>query len=323
MSQECVLSVQPSNLIAAGDKWCGGVRPDQSAAQVARYVLEGRLQVVRERLPSAALESDKDVEHVHQLRIATRRAVEAVRLFARYIPPEASEGMRETLREIRRAADGARNLDVLDQLLHGCLDVSGADVVPRLREEIRRRREAAQQPILAMHERWVADDCDARVATMLAELGGKRRGKKKRSYARYVRPALRRVVRKFFAAADADLADEAALHRFRIAVKKLRYTMELVAVAFAPSFRKELYPQISILQELMGIVNDHAMGKAFFRDWSAQAPDPQQRLFLAGVMLAEDRAHRDVRQAFFTLWTPRFRGDLRQQFDAFGVWGSP
>jgi CHAD domain-containing protein len=321
MSQECVLFVQPTSAIAGGDKWCAGVRPDQSAVQVARYVLDGRLQVVRDRLPCAALESDKDVEHVHQLRIATRRAVEAVRLFARFIPPDVSAAMRETLREIRRAADGARNLDVLALLLQDCPDVSEGDVVQRLREEIGRRREAAQQPILAMHERWVADDCDARVGTLLTGLGGKRRGKKKRSFARYVRPALRRVVRKFFEAADVDLSDETALHRFRIGVKRLRYTMELVAVAFAPAFRKDLYPQISILQELMGIVNDHAMGKAFFREWSAQAPDAQQRLFLAGVMLAEDRAHRDVRQAFFTLWTPRFRSDLRRQFDAFGVLG--
>lgn len=319
MSQECVLSVQPPIGIAGGDKWCAGVRSDQAAVQVARYVLERRLQVVRERLPHAALESDKDVEHVHQLRIATRRAVEAVRLFARFIPRDTSDAMREMLREIRRAADGARNLDVLGLMLRDCPDLSEADVVSRLRAEIQRRREAAQQPILAMHERWVAEDCDGRIATMLAELGGHRRGKRKRSYARYVRPALRRVVRKFFAAADVDLAEEAALHRFRIAVKKLRYTMELVAVAFTPAFRKDLYPQISSLQELMGIVNDHAMGKVFFRDWSTQTPDPQQRLFLAGVMLAEDRAHRDVRQAFFTLWTPRFRSELRKQFDAFGV----
>ncbi len=319
MNREHVLSLQLSHVIAGGDKWCTGVRPDQSAVEVARYVLGVRLQTVRDRLPYAALESDKDVEHVHQLRIATRRAVEAVRLFARCLPSGATDAVRETLREIRRAADGARNLDVLGQLLQDCPDVAGADVVPRLRAEIARRREVVQQPILEMHERWVADDCDGRVRQLLAALGGKRRRKAKRTYTRYVRSALRREVRKFFEAAEADLADESALHSLRISVKKLRYTMELVAVAFAPSFRKDLYPQISLLQELMGIVNDHAMGQAFFRDWSAEAPDPQQRLFLAGMMLAEARAHRDVRQAFFTLWTPRYRSDLRRQFDAFGV----
>lgn len=319
MSQERALSEQPPRAIPGGDKWCAGVRPDQPAWQVARHVLTGRLQVVRERLRRAAWESGQDVEHVHQLRIATRRAMEAVRLFARFLSPEARVSLRQTLREIRRAADAARDLDVLAQTLEGCPDLAAADVVRRVSADIGRRRAAAQQPIQAMHERWVADAYDARVEALLAELSGQPRGQTKRPYARYARPALRRRVRKLFDAAEADLTDEAALHRFRIAVKRLRYAMELVATAFAPPFRKKLYASISALQELLGVVNDYAMGQAFFRDWSAQTADPEQRLFLAGMMLAQDRAHRELRQAFFALWTPRFRGNLRRQFAARGA----
>lgn len=311
--------LQSAGVKNGGDKWCAGVRPDQSALQAAQRILGGRLQAVRERLPYAALESDKDIEHVHQLRIATRRAGEAIRLFARLLPREAADSMRAALRDVRHAADQARDLDVLAQVLQACPDLADAEVVQRLCQDVSRRRGAAQAPIVAVYERWRADDYDARVTALMAGLGSRRRRKARRSYARYARPALRRLVRKFFDAAEADLTDEQALHRFRIAVKKLRYAMELVAVTFAPSFRKELYSQVSALQELLGTVNDYAVGQAFFRQWSAQASDPEQRTFLAGMMLAQHGAHRDVRQVFFTLWTPRFRRDLRRRFAALGV----
>ncbi len=51
-------------------------------------------------------------------------------------------------------------------------------------------------------------------------------------------------------------------------------------------------------------------------EWSDQSQEPQEKAFLAGIVLTEDRAYRDVRQAFFALWTPRFMADLRCQFEA-------
>jgi CHAD domain-containing protein len=58
-----------------------------------------------------------DVEHVHQLRVATRRAVESVRLFSTMIPDEVGGNFRATLRRIRLAADQARNWDVPRHML--------------------------------------------------------------------------------------------------------------------------------------------------------------------------------------------------------------
>ena len=40
--------------------------------------------------------------------------------------------------------------------------------------------------------------------------------------------------------------------RLRIRTKKLRYTMEIVAVAFDSAFRKKLYPQVTLFQDLLG-----------------------------------------------------------------------
>jgi CHAD domain-containing protein len=110
------------------------------------------------------------------------------------------------------------------------------------------------------------------------------------------------------------LSDEAALHRLRIRAKKLRYTMEMVAVAFKPSFRRKLYPRISMLQDILGIVNDHAMGRRFFREWAEKEESPQEKGFLEGMTVAEARAFADVRQTFLAAWTPKAAAELRREF---------
>src|SRR5262249_22584204 len=53
-----------------------------------------------------------------------------------------------------------------------------------------------------------------------------------------------------------DLDDDEHLHRVRIIGKRLRYAMEVFADCFAPPFRKQLYPAVEQMQEILGNVND-------------------------------------------------------------------
>lgn len=140
------------------------------------------------------------------------------------------------------------------------------------------------------------------------------RGKGKRTFERQAGRYLRPVVRKFFLAAEGDLSSDEAIHELRISTKKLRYTMEIVAAAFQPAFREKLYPQVNLLQDRLGCINDHAMARTLLRGWSANSLDPQQRAFVEGLLLAEARAHRDLREAFLAVWTPDALSDLRRAF---------
>ena len=114
MSQDTITSAESCTTLPTDkDKWCTGVLSDQPVGEVARCILEARLRAVWSRLPLAAEKSAEDVEHVHQLRVATRRAVASVRLFSTLVPDEVCRDVRATLRQIRLAADEARNWDVL------------------------------------------------------------------------------------------------------------------------------------------------------------------------------------------------------------------
>jgi CHAD domain-containing protein len=125
------------------------------------------------------------------------------------------------------------------------------------------------------------------------------------------------VVKRFFKASAGDLSNDEALHRLRICTKKLRYTMEIVQAGFGPSFRDKLYRRISAFQDVMGMVNDHATAKMVFGEWLSQTDDAQQKAFFRGILLAETKAHEDVRQAFFAIWTPKALKRLQRQFRAF------
>ena len=76
----------PSSLRANGAQ---GFRRASLTHEVAHGVLASHLQSGLRWLPLAAEKSEEDVEYVHQLRIASRRAVAALRTFAELIPADA------------------------------------------------------------------------------------------------------------------------------------------------------------------------------------------------------------------------------------------
>src|SRR5262249_46028634 len=63
-------------------------------------------------LPLAIEQPYKDPEHVHQLRVGTRRAGAALRAFKGCLPRKHRLATRDSLRTIRRAAGDARDWDV-------------------------------------------------------------------------------------------------------------------------------------------------------------------------------------------------------------------
>src|ERR1043165_1671605 len=101
----------------ADEKWITGLQGDMPACEAAKKVLSIRLGVVRDRLPSAVFHAEDDIEHVHQLRVGTRRAAAALRIFAQCLPERLFDKTRKTLRALRRSAGEARDWDVFLEML--------------------------------------------------------------------------------------------------------------------------------------------------------------------------------------------------------------
>ena len=311
MADQALLETEQA-AVPTESKWVFGISPDQPVCEVAGRVLNARLNAVCHCLPLAAEKSEEDVEHVHQLRISVRRAFEAVRIFSGLMEEAEANALRSRLRQIRLAADEARNWDVMTERFS-----HGGDISAKLLDQIKDRRREVQGPIVAVYQEMSADACETKIDKLVQDVESHNHGEGKQRFGRQAPQYLAPAVKKFFKAAGSDLGSDEALHALRIRTKKLRYTMEIVAVTFDAAFRKKLYPQVTLFQDLLGSVNDHVTARLLFRDWPSKSEDTEQKTFLEGLLLAEERATDDLRAAFLATWTPKVVSRLKRQFRAY------
>jgi CHAD domain-containing protein len=241
----------------ADGKWIPDLAPTTPLADAARHVLTVRLDVVRHHLPLALHEADKDPEHVHQLRVATRRAGAALRIFVDCLPEQAYDAGRKQLRKLRRAAGDVRDWDVfLIMLKTWCHEQgerrrAGADFVIGYTTA---QRETAQAHLVETAADYPFT-FDRFLAETVAAVHRPRNGGLRRLID-LARPLLSALLQELDRAAERDLDDYGNLHQVRIAGKRLRYAMEVFADCFAEPFRTQLYPQVEEMQEILGHAND-------------------------------------------------------------------
>ncbi len=149
--------------MAPSGKWIEGIGPETTVADAARRSLEPRLAVVAHALPLAAHLAEHDIEHVHRLRVATRRAAAALKLYRDWLPQKTKRWIKKRLRQIRRAAGEARDLDVLIQRLQRDSDPQAEPIVRFLVE----KRAAVQPDIIELAEGMRRDDRFVRKAARL------------------------------------------------------------------------------------------------------------------------------------------------------------
>lgn len=194
---------------------------------------------------------------------------------------------------------------------------TGAGISGRIFEQIKARRRELQGPIVAVRQEIEAAGYEQKIDKLLEDVASNHRGDGKRRFGRQAAKYLAPVVRKFFKAAASDLTTAESLHALRIRTKKLRYTMEIVAVAFDSAFRRKLYPQVTLFQDLLGTVNDHATAKRLFQDLLAKSATVEERAFLEGLLLAEERATEDLQTTLLATWTSKAISGLKRQFRAY------
>jgi len=89
----------------------------EATSEVAKRTLAAWLRAVQHYLPLAADQAAEDIEHVHHLRVWTRRAGAALELYADLLPKRRTAWMTRQLKRLWHAANEARDLDVLAQRL--------------------------------------------------------------------------------------------------------------------------------------------------------------------------------------------------------------
>lgn len=225
--------------------------------EAAQRVLEVRLGVVRDRLPQAMFEADQDVEHVHQLRVATRRAGAALRIFRSCLPEKEFKRVRRRLRELRQVCGAARDWDVFLANLSPRLARARAEHKPGLDFLLgygSGRRAAAQELLAPKDEKPF--DWDELIHHALRAIHHPAHDGSLHKLGDLARPQLTALVQELEQAAARDLNQYEHLHKVRILGKRLRYAMEIFESCYGAAFKDEYYPAITAMQDILGEAND-------------------------------------------------------------------
>lgn len=321
--------------VRKSSKWIPGAFPEAPVTAVARRALQLRLAAVVNALGPAAKHAEEDNEHVHQLRVATRRAAAAIEIFGDLAPKRRVKWIAKRLRHIRRAAGAARDLDVFAVRLAALLaHEKQVDAAP-LTKRIRRERRKAQVPICEVYHELRRDKFERRCQKLVRRVRrrdaaggdeavepGLQNGHGSApghdagmSFASAARLRLRPVVEQVFSLTAVAEQPIEAWHRLRIESKRLRYAMELFAGAFDASFRHEAYPQVEALQEQLGKINDHASAAVRFAVWQEEMSSLKIAAWLDQQRAAEEAACRECQQRFLADWPADRLAALKQALE--------
>ena len=207
----------------------------------------------------------EDIEAIHRARVASRRLRAALRMFQDCMVPEVHARWQKSIRRITAALGGARDADVqIDFLCRELCDIPEPPLFPgvaMLLAKLEKERERLQPKVVKAVDKIERSGVIGEMRASLAALRGERVADKET-------PDLSAVFseaeRRIHAQLEELLAHEGGLanpdakeehHAMRIAVKRLRYTLEIVQTPFK-GVLDEPVQMLKTLQTFLGDIHD-------------------------------------------------------------------
>lgn len=254
---------------------------DLGVIDAAGLMISERFEAVARALEDMR-ESPQGVRETHALRVATRRATAALTVFTPHLDPKRVKKAKRRLRVLRSAAGAVRACDVQEELLLAAEREPGHDESMAVAAElmlgrVQKWREAARRGLVAARERYrpgrARRTAERLIGTVHAALGrvdvasaagdgvgvaAFRRSAGARTALEVARAGIGLARRRFEDAsrAAAPMADFEALHEMRLAGKRLRYVIELMAPALDEESAESAVATLRKLQDRLGEIND-------------------------------------------------------------------
>jgi CHAD domain-containing protein len=212
-----------------------------------------RLKKLEDELRRAA-QNPEDQDAIHDLRVAIRRFQQCIRMFAQFFEPAKIKKIKRRLRKLMDLCGAARNYDIGFEVLKEA-GVDDPHVVAAMEKERGRANKELVRGLPSWRKRQTTRRWRAELLPKGEEPGIWETGEAPGPNARRVLPAL---AQQLFRDGDAAAVPESThqeLHRFRLQVKRFRYTLEL----FEPVYRAEMNLGIAMLrglQDRLGAISD-------------------------------------------------------------------
>ena len=245
----------------------------------------------------------EDPEHLHDMRVASRRLRAAMSTFAPCFPKRAYAPLSRAAARVTRALGAVRDDDVLlGTLVEYRAGISQAERpgIDGIVEATRAERDGHRSAMLETLDAVDREGFRQRLQLLLVEQharGGKGKGWKDCGTLRDMaqRICVRRIADLYgFEPAVHDLARVEDLHRMRIAAKRLRYSMEIFREVLGPKIEDRI-DAVKAIQEKIGQIHDADVLIGLLQDrleWLASQEGARLHVIAAEPGTAEERRAR-------------------------------
>ncbi len=238
------------------------LRPEERSDEVLRAILDSLRTTVAVNVDGVI--EDVDVEFLHDLRVACRRARSALGQLKGVLPRPDADNLAGELRWLGEATGPCRDLDVYLLEMDGYRRQleTAANEIDDFEKLLRRERARALRRVRnalrskrfqSLMEEWsalAASDDPGPEAPQAARPIGDTAGKK-------ILKAYRRMVKRGARLPDPPPAED--LHRLRIDAKKLRYLLEFFGGLYPKKTITRLVKELKLFQDILGGSNDMAV----------------------------------------------------------------
>jgi len=294
--------------------------------KAAAETISIRLEAVGDRIDALQKSKGDEVDNVHQLRVGTRRAGAAIRIFASVLDDNRARKARRRLKRLRKAAGSVRDCDVHRIRFHEMAAEGPKRLTPALRfleRTLNEERDAAMPGLLGTLEKIDSSRLQ-KDASKLRKSIDERLGGSLQSACRGTVPGLLQEIHE---AAERDLDNVDNLHQLRIELKRLRYALEVFAPCFDDEEEQTLLSTLKELQDRLGEINDtqniiarlrQSLDGLIAGEIIARPEEDENaiRAGLSALLVESERAFAAAHESFLRWW-PGFRdGGFFERLDA-------
>lgn len=298
-----------------------GVRSTDTVAEAGVKVL--RVHFEKMLAHEEGTMDGKDIEDLHDMRVATRRMRAAMRLFGPYLPKKQVSRLNKGLRQTGRALGPVRDLDVmLEKVEHDCKqyeEISREGLKPLI-EDWERRRESAREEMTAylrgreynaFKEQFIAFLTDDHTPQEPVQEAPHESPKTRQ--VRHVVPALLwehyGQVRAYETVLEG--APVETLHALRIDCKRLRYAVEFFREPMGDA-GDALIKEITRAQDHLGELHDADVAADLLLDFLNRATHKESRKGISSENISVFAKYLAIRER-----------ELREKIDTFPeIWDS-
>lgn len=262
-----------------------------SVNETVAHSLLARFEEVLSFLGLAAENPAVNQEWIHQLRIAIRKAVAALKFYRELLPKKSMKRLKKQLQHLRIATNEVRDYDVTADLL----PKEWACQFQRLQQE----RLVIQAPLLVLFQCLERKDyLKKQMSQLLEEIQHSKKKHNTTTFSKWKKRRLQKKLENLWKIAPTRKASLAALHRFRIRVKELRYMIELFGEAIPFEIQKKIYPKLKTFQKKLGRIHDFVMLQRNIQQ-QLTAASAADSILLRKMFIENKRALANACTAFF------------------------